>query len=115
MKARLPTWLLPVSLGVVIGLAGCDYSDAPQAAPLRMLAEQPDNYQGELVTTAGTVRHFQDPLHYWIEDDDLNRVALKPMEKVKPHLGKRVRVTGVFHYQENAGREIELESIREEP
>lgn len=115
MKARFPAWLLPVSLGVVIGLAGCDYSDAPQAAPLQMLAEQPADYEGERVTTAGTVRHFQDPLHYWIEDDDLNRVALKPVEKVEPHLGKRVRVTGVFHYQENAGREIELEAIQEEP
>ena len=101
MSARRSVWGRAALLAALIGLAGCDYSDAPQAAPLRMLA--------------GTVRHFQDPLHYWIEDDDLNRVALKPVENVEAHLGKRVRVTGVFHYQENAGREIELESIREEP
>ena len=115
VSTRRSVWGRAALLAALIGLGGCDYSDAPQAAPLRMLAEQPADYDGELVTTAGTVRHFQDPLHYWIEDDDLNRVALKPVEKVKAHLGKRVRVTGVFHYQENAGREIELQSIREEP
>ena len=103
------------ALAVMLLLAGCDYRDAPQGAPLRALAAEPESYQGSLVATSGVVRGFDDPEHYWIEDDDLNRVALKPVENVEAHLGKRVRVTGVFHYQENAGREIELESIREEP
>lgn len=115
MNARRPVWGRAALLAALIGLAGCDYAEAPQAAPLRMLVAQPGDYQDELVTTAGTVRHFQEPLHYWIEDDDLNRVALEPMENVEPYLGKRVRVTGVFHYQENAGRRIQLESIQEEP
>jgi len=115
VNAKKRVWGRAALLTGLIALAGCDYSEAPQAAPLRMLADRPADYQGELVTTAGTVRHFQDPLHYWIEDDDLNRVALKPAENAEPHLGRRVRVTGVFHYREKAGREIELESIREEP
>lgn len=115
MKTSYRAWAMSALLAALAGLAGCDYADAPQAAPLAMLVAQPDNYQNKRVTTAGTVRHFQDPLHYWIEDDDLNRVALEPMEKVEPYLGKRVRVTGVFHYQENAGRGIQLESIQEEP
>ena len=86
MSARRSVWGRAALLAALIGLAGCDYSDAPQAAPLRMLAEQPADYDGELVTTAGTVRHFQDPLHYWIEDDDLNRVALKPVELALIHI-----------------------------
>ncbi len=114
MNAKTPVFALVVLIGGSL-VSGCDYAQAPQAAPLHLLAEQPDEYQETTVTTAGIVRHFQEPLHYWIEDDDLNRVALKPMEKVEPYLGKRVRVTGVFQYQENAGRQIHVESIQEEP
>ena len=115
VSARRSVWGRAALLAALIGLAGCDYSDAPQAAPLRMLAEQPADYDGELVTTAGTVRHFQDPLHYWIEDDGYNRVELAWGDDLAPYLGQRLAVRGLFRYDPTEGRRIDVEYLAPSP
>jgi len=98
---------------VVIGLlAGCDYSDAPQGAPLRALAAEPESYQGSLVATSGVVRGFDEPEHYWIEDEALNRVALAPKETARDHLSQRVQVVGTFHYDPGRGRWLEVRDLQ---
>lgn len=99
------------ALAVMLLLAGCDYRDAPQGAPLRALAAEPESYQGSLVATSGVVRGFDDPEHYWIEDEALNRVALAPMETARDHLGQRVQVVGTFHYDPGRGRWLEIRAV----
>ncbi|PWG61913.1 hypothetical protein DEM34_14410 [Spiribacter halobius] len=49
--------------------------------------------------------------HYWIEDEDLNRVEIRPGERIAPYVGDRVRVTGRFSYAPDAGRVIEADAV----
>lgn len=104
-----------IGLMALLMLAGCDYSDAPQAAPLHLLASEPEQYQDTLVVTTGVVRTFAEPRHYWVEDDDLNRVEIRPMAKIEKRVGERVSVTGTFHFAMDKGRWIEAESVTSGP
>ena len=56
--------------------------------------------------TQGVVRRFEDPLHYWVEDQDLNRVELFPHDAVAEYLGEQVRVSGTFRLGERGGRRL---------
>ncbi|WP_157933863.1 hypothetical protein [Alloalcanivorax mobilis] len=102
---------LMMGLFALLVLGGCDYSEAPQAAPLHLLASDPETYQDTLVVTTGVVRTFAEPRHYWVEDKDLNRVEIRPMERVADHVGERVSVTGTFHFAANKGRWIDAETV----
>ncbi|MBL7248982.1 hypothetical protein ACLD02_14740 [Alloalcanivorax sp. C16-2] len=108
MSSRAAMIMVALLLGP---LAGCDYSDAPQGAPLRALAAQPEDFQQALVATSGVVRGFDDPEHYWIEDDALNRVELMPLEEARDYLGQRVQVVGTFHYEPGRGRWLEIRGL----
>lgn len=90
-------------------LAACG-NGAPQLS-LQVLAEYQQGYDGRTVVTEGTVRHFDDPLHYWIEDEDLNRVAITPDSAVAEYVGQRVRVQGVFSASRSTGRVIAAEAV----
>lgn len=92
-------------------LAGCSSDPAPREAPLTVLTTDSAALDGRLVATEGVVRHFEAPLHYWIEDAELNRVALSPHEAVAPYLGERVRVVGEFSFSQGRGRHIDVDSI----
>lgn len=109
----MKTKRLDVMLGLVLlALAGCaDATSEARNASLAVLVNQAEQLDGSRVATQGTVRHFEDPLHYWIEDEDLNRVELFPQERIAPHLGETVRVVGNFEYSPTKGRRLTLESI----
>lgn len=94
---------------LLIFLAGC--SDAPRTLSLQLLASEQSTVDGHKVITEGVVRSFADPLHYWLEDDALNRVALHPDDAVAGFVGKRVKVEGRFHADRERGRRIEVTSI----
>ena len=89
-------------------LAACG-SDAEVS--LQVLADYQDGYDGRTVVTEGTVRTFDDPRHYWIEDDDLNRVAISPDDAVADKVGEQVRVRGLFSASPDAGRSIAVEEV----
>lgn len=95
---------------VLLALAGCGGGEAREV-PLQMLASDPQGFDGQRVTTQGVVRHFETPLHYWIEDEALNRVELFPQETAAPLLGREVRVVGTFRYAPGEGRSLSLETI----
>ena len=100
---------MAVFLWVAALLAGC--SDTIEDIPLATLVEHQAEYDGRTLTTAGTVRTFDDPLHYWVEDDNLNRVAVEPDEAVADLVGKRVRVTGEFSADRVRGRILQASDI----
>lgn len=100
-------WLLAAALL----LAGCSGNTTPQPVPLMALHAQPSSFHGETVTTEGVVRRFEDPLHYWIEDDQVRRVAVVPGEAVAEHLGQRVRLTGRFTHDAERGRRLQVEQV----
>jgi len=54
-------------------------------------------------------------LHYVVEDQQANRVALIPNRLAERHAGQEVVVVGSFQFGERAGRSIEIESIERRP
>jgi predicted small lipoprotein YifL len=96
---------------LAIALAGCGGDSGPRETPLAVLATDSEALDGSRVVTEGVVRHFEEPLHYWIEDEDLNRVELFPHEAIAPHLGERVRVEGPFAFSREEGRRLTLERV----
>lgn len=82
---------------------------------LSLLVMQAEQQHGRLLATTGVVRGFNEPEHYWIEDAQLNRVALQPLEKARPWLGEHVRVSGRFLYHQQQGRRLELLTIEAAP
>lgn len=98
-------------LATALLLAACGQEQAPTPLPLMNLHAQAALFDGRLVVTSGVVRRHDEPEHYWIEDAELRRVALEPMEQALPHLGKQVRVTGTFRHSTESGRRILIQQI----
>jgi hypothetical protein len=105
--ARAPVAALLVTLLLV----GCGDDETISEVPLPVLATNPAAHDENRVATQGVVRHFEDPLHYWIEDEDLHRVEIFPHKMIAPHLGESVRVVGRFRYSTSEGRRLTLESL----
>jgi hypothetical protein len=78
---------------------------------LAQLAAFQSDYDGRRVVTGGTLRTFADPRHYWIEDDDLNRVELHGDQRFDARVGEDVRLRGRFTYDPDAGRAIAVEAF----
>ena len=89
--------------------AGCSESAVP--VTLEVLVAQQASFDGQRVSTSGTLRAFESPHHVWIEDAGLNRVELRPVEGLAEHVGQRVDVVGRFSFAADVGRRIQLESL----
>ncbi|MBS9402225.1 glucose-inhibited division protein B [Halomonas sp. TRM85114] len=103
--------LLAASLLAGVLLMGCGGEAPVTEVPLSVLANNPAAHDDSRVATRGVVRHFEDPLHYWIEDEDLNRVEIFPHERIATHLGEAVWVEGHFRFSPREGRRLTLESV----
>lgn len=114
MLSSLPH-LARIAAGLLLAanLAACDGDKTPLELSLAELAARPTAYDGRVVRTRGTVRGFDDPRHYWLEDENLNRVGLMPEERVAPHLGRQITVLGQFSYTRDRGRRIRIGTIEE--
>lgn len=98
---------------VVLALAGCGGGERVSEVTLAQLAGAAADFNGELVQTEGVVKRFdEDPerYHYWLEDEDVNRVAVEPHEAVSDQLGEHIRVVGRFSYHPEEGRRIEIDT-----
>lgn len=104
-----------IALLATIALVSCgkkqNINDNPTQVSLAMLASDPDFLSGRQVLTQGTVRYFKEPLHYWIEDEKLNRVEILPQQLIAPYLGQNVVIRGKFLISENGSRQIMLIEI----
>lgn len=110
MRVRILTIALFAGLAAV-ALPGC--SDRGEEVSLSWLVERQASFDGEYLATRGTVRKFDDPEHYWIEDDAAsNRVAIEPADQVAGLVGREVRISGRFSYRRDAGRRIVPESVQ---
>ncbi len=108
-RSRVGLASLPLVLGLGLLLAAC----VPTAISLSELADHQDQYAGQTVTTAGTVRHFTDGGGYDVlEDPAGNRVMVRPASSVSAFLGHAVSVTGRFTVDSSAGRVINADSVR---
>jgi len=111
---RLPCRCLSraaVVLVFALFTASCGRDPEPVELELADLVRFADSYEGRRVATSGLVRYVEHPEHYWIEDDELNRVQVRPGSGVSPHVGERIRVVGVFEYSPASGRSIRAARI----
>ena len=90
----------------------CSQNEKPQEVSLALLSENATRFDNRQVITRGIVRHFDAPLHYWIEDEELNRVEILPHEKVAFYLGETVVVEGHFRFSSTEGRRLTLTKIK---
>lgn len=97
-----------LSVGILLGACSDDHV-AP--VTLAQLAAAAPLFDGERVETEGVLNRFTDPEHYWLEDEDRNRVAVLPGTLVEDHRGEKVRVVGRFSYDPDHGRRIELDAV----
>lgn len=95
---------------LLIGLSACSPVVIEQR--LDVVVSEQQTMNGKHITTYGVVRSYPDPLHYWIEDAELNRVALEPHEMVAEYVGEDVEVTGRFMLNERGGRLLKVRDIR---
>lgn len=86
-------------------------SETTSDIPLAILVAQQGEYSGQTLTTSGIVRTFAEPRHYWIEDGNLNRVAIEPNEAVSGLVGERVRVTGLYQANYETGRVLRAAEV----
>ncbi|MBT3624612.1 MAG: hypothetical protein HOM44_12595 [Gammaproteobacteria bacterium] len=91
-------------------LAGCGES-APVKTTLSALSEVQKDFDGRLVMVSGTLRTFDMPRHYWIENDALDRVALEGAINFAPLVSQTVTVRGMFRYDTEVGRRIEVDEL----
>lgn len=101
---------IAAALLMVTLISGCRGQE-PLEVPLTILVNNPAAFDDKHIITQGVVRHFDDPLHYWIEDEDLNRVEVFPHEQIAPHLGDAVTVEGQFHFSPKEGRRLILTRV----
>jgi len=96
----------------VTPIASCGGRD-PGATELRLadLVRFAQQYDDERVATTGVVHTHPEPEHYWIEDSDLNRVAVQPGSAVSGLVGKTVHIEGRFEYSPSEGRYIRAEHV----
>ncbi|MBA6411795.1 glucose-inhibited division protein B [Parahaliea sp. F7430] len=94
-------------------LLACDGQTKAKQVSLSVLVASQSDYDDSQVITTGVVRRFEEPLHYWIEDEDLNRVEVFPHDKIAPYLGEVVELEGRFLFSATAGRRLTLTEIKQ--
>ena len=95
-------------------ISGCG-DPAPIRTSLSALTASQVDFNGRHVLVSGTLRTFDAPRHYWIENEGLDRVALVGADKLAPLVGQTVEVSGIFVYDRHMGRRIEVIQLRTSP
>lgn len=105
-------WRAGVFALMLVAVVSCG-GDGPAPTELRLaeLVRFADRYNGEAVTTTGVVHMYDEPEHYWIQDEAINRVRIQPQSAISELVGERVRVVGRFEHDPGTGRLIEAEAV----
>ena len=101
---------LLMTFAITLLLVGCGAS-APVKTTLSALSEVQKDFDGRQVIVSGTLRTFDMPRHYWIENDALDRVALEGKINFAQLVSQTVTVRGMFRYDSEAGRRIEVDEL----
>ncbi len=96
---------------LVLALVACGSPGVPTDVELRVLASEQEAWDGRLVHVEGTLRTFEEPRHYWVEDAELHRVELVPDDGLGLLVGRRVIVEGRFTFADDEGRRITIENL----
>ena len=108
-------WLFAATL---LMATSCAADGPPEVTPATLLS-QGDAYDGETVTTEGTVIKLIDDSgaesSYAVRDDSDNFVRLVPSGWALPYENKRASVTGLFRLVRDGGAELVIHRIDPPP
>ena len=93
-----------ILLLMVLMLTACTWM--AEEVPLAFLVTHSSSYDGRQVQVSGVVRGYSKPEHYWLEDEQLNRVGLHPASAARTYLDQTVMVTGRFSADRSKGRHL---------
>lgn len=99
---------------LTLGLAACG-EPKPVLTSLSALAAAQKDFDGQQVIVSGTLRTFDKPRHYWIENEALDRVAVRGEFDFAEWVGETIKVQGRFAYDTEAGRRIEVQDVVVQP
>jgi hypothetical protein len=116
--SQLALFVLMFALAIgstLLGRSG-DERKAAVAATVAELTTNQGAYDGRRVETVGIVRRFgaaegATRLHYVVEDQQQNRVAIVPNDVAERYTSQEVSVVGSFRFTEQEGRRLEIERI----
>ena len=97
-------------LALILLTSSCS-DDTPTRTDLSALRSAQTDFHGRDIIVSGTLRSFPDPLHYWIENDALDRVALESERDLAQWVGEIVEVRGTFYYGRKSGRRIYVREL----
>jgi len=108
MHRLKPHVLAVASLLIMIGCSG---NQSPTDIDLGVLVDQASAFDGRQVRTQGTLRSLDEPEHLWVENAQLQRVGVDPIENgidtnALDAVGRTVEVVGEFRYAPEHGRRI---------
>ncbi|WP_114417893.1 hypothetical protein [Marinospirillum perlucidum] len=101
---------LLVTAWILILLGGCS-DPQPEEVNLGFLVTHAEGFDRQLIEVEGWVRGWQDPEHYWLEDEAFNRVGLEPEQLARDHLDQQVRIRGSFKTSSARGRSLQIEQL----
>lgn len=111
-RARMPRLrAVLIVVSCVLALVGCADGNGIRDVTLAELADNSQRWDGHEVRVRGTVRGYDDPRHYWLEDAFINRVGLQPPQAIAAHLGREITVVGHYTYARDRGRQITISTI----
>ena len=100
-----------MTFAITLLLEGCGAS-VPVKTTLSASSEVQKDFDGSRVIVSETLRTFDTPRHYWIENEALDRVALlEGTINLAPLVSQTVTVRGMFRYDSEAGRRIEVDEL----
>ena len=88
---------------------------ATRRVSLAALVAAQQDFDGRQVIVNGTLHTFDEPRHYWIENDKPDRVALMGAGDLSGRVGEDVEVHGRFHYDRYKGRRVQVSKIERKP
>ncbi|TVP87965.1 MAG: hypothetical protein EA348_11895 [Pseudomonadaceae bacterium] len=101
------------TLGMLVACTETD-SNEPITVDLPHLVAEHEAYDGRVVNVSGRVASFDEPRHYWLEDDEFHRVALLPDDSVSDKVGEQVHIIGTFSTSPDQGRRIEVTGVTQQ-
>jgi len=102
------------SILLALVIAGCGERAAQQVSLAALVAAQQE-FDGRRVIVNGTLRTFDEPRHYWIENGRPDRVALTGAGDLSGRVGEDIEVHGRFHYDRHKGRRLQVSKIERKP
>jgi hypothetical protein len=107
-RRGLTRGIIGFGLAAVAAVVALACGARPLDVPLVQLVAHAPTYEGRSIQTEGVVRSFKDAggTYFVLEDENANRVGLRPDQGAGAFVGMAVRVVGQYGFDPGVGRFI---------